>query len=89
MAGYIKNADGTYSVNYNDERFVNVKNEQAQKEAQTNQTYNDMINNSNNFYQQQIDAAQNYADKQTELQQAQTDFNIQQINQQKDQTEQD
>lgn len=87
MAGYTKNADGSYSVNYEDQRFTDVKNEQAQQEAEVNQTYDNIINNSDKFYQDQIDATKEYADKQSELQQAQTDFAIQQIEQQKEQSQ--
>lgn len=89
MAGYTKNADGGYSVNYDDERFQEVKNEQVQQETQINQTYDNILNNSDQHYQNQIDATKQYADKQTELQQAQTDFAIQQIEQQKEKAQQD
>lgn len=89
MPGYVKNGDGTYSINYEDQRFKDVKTEQAQKEAQTSQNYDTMINDSNQYYQKQIDAAQDYAKQQSELQQAQTNFQIEQINQQKDKTEKD
>lgn len=89
MAGYTKNSNGGYSVNYEDQRFADVKNEQVQQETQVNQTYDNIINNSDKYYQDQIDATKQYADKQTELQQAQTDFAIQQIEQQKDQAQKD
>lgn len=89
MAGYTKNADGGYSVNYDDERFKNVTNEQTQKEAQLNQTYNDILNNSDKYYQDQINATKEYENKQSELQQAQTDFALKQIEQQKDKAQQD
>lgn len=89
MAGYIKNGDGTYSINYEDQRFKDIKTEQAQKEAQTSKNYDTMINDSTQYYQNQIDAAQNYAKQQSELQQAQTNFALEQIEQQKEQTEKD
>lgn len=89
MAGYTKNSNGGYSVNYEDQRFTDVKTEQVQQEAQVNQTYDNIINNSDKYYQDQIDATKQYADKQSELQQAQTDFAIQQIEQQKEQTQKD
>ena len=87
MAGYIKNSDGGYSVNYEDERFQDVKSYQAQKETQLNQTYDNILNNSDKYYENQINAAQDYAKQQTELQQAQTDFAIQQIEQHKDEAQ--
>ena len=73
MAGYIQNSDGSYSINYDDQRFEDVKNEQAQQEEQINQIYDNIINNSDQHYQNQIDAAKDYANKQSELQQAQTE----------------
>lgn len=85
MAGYIKNSNGTYSVNYDDERFQEVENEKNQQLTETNNRYDQMINNSDQFYQSQIDAAKDYADKQSQIQQEQTDFAIDKINQQKDQ----
>ena len=89
MAGYTKNSNGGYSVNYEDQRFTDVKTEQVQQEAQVNQTYDNIINNSDKYYQDQINATKEYADKQSELQQSQTDFAIQQIEQQKEQTQKD
>lgn len=89
MAGYTKNADGGYSVNYEDERFTNVTNEQAQKETELNQTYDNILNNSDQYYQNQIQASKDYANQQTELQQAQTDFAIGLIEQQKEQAQKD
>ena len=89
MAGFINNGNGRYSVNYDDQRFQDVKNEQTQKEQQINNTYNDIISNSDKFYQDQINATNDYKNTQSELQQAQTDFTIEQINQQKEQAEKD
>ena len=89
MAGYVKNADGSYSVNYDDQRFMDVKNEQTQQETQLNETYDNIINNSDKYYQNQIDATKEYEKTQSELQQAQTDFAVQQIEQQKDQAQKD
>lgn len=89
MAGYTKNSDGGYSVNYDDERFKNVTNEQTQKETQLNETYDNILNNSDKYYQNQIEATRDYANQQSELQQAQTDFAIQQIEQQKEQAQKD
>lgn len=89
MAGYIKDSNGNYTVNYEDEQLVNIQNEQAQKENQLNDTYNNILENSDKYYKDQIQATQDYAEKQTELQQVQTDFAIQQIEQQKAQAQKD
>ena len=51
--------------------------------------YDDMINNSDKYYQDQINAAKDYAKEQKEAQQQQTDFTIDKINQEKEQTRKD
>lgn len=51
--------------------------------------YDDMIDSVDAFYQKQINAVQQHADKQAQIQQERTDFAIEQIEQQKDQTKQD
>lgn len=86
---YVKNYNPNETVDYNDKRLTDVKAEQTQKESEINQTYDNMINNSNKFYQDQIDASKEWAQKQGELQQANTDLAIEQINQQKEQTQKD
>ncbi len=78
-----------YSVNYDDKRFTEVE---ADKKAALNEidtTYGNMISNSDKFYQQQIDASKQYAEQQKKFQQEQTDFAIEQINQQKEQAKKD
>ena len=77
------------AVNYNDRRFAEVEQEKQTALNNINSTYNSMINNSDKFYQQQIDASKEYAQTQTQNQQAQTDFAIEKVEQQKDQLEQD
>lgn len=82
-------ATPNYSVNYNDRRFTEVE---ADKKAALNEVdvkYGQMINQSDQYFQKQIDAAQDYAETQKKNQQAQTDFAIEQINQQKAQAKQD
>lgn len=78
-----------YEINYDDSRFQKVNNEKESALNNVNNTYNQMINNSDNNYQQMIDASKDYANKQQELQQANTDFTIEKINQQKDQAKKD
>lgn len=78
-----------YDVNYNDKRFTEVE---ADKKAALNEVdvkYGQMINQSDQYFQKQIDAAQDYAETQKKNQQAQTDFAIEEINQQKEQAKQD
>ena len=78
-----------YDINYDDERFDKVKTEETQQLTELEQTYNGMIGSSDKFYQDQIDASNAWADKQSQLQQEQTDFTIQQIEQQKEQAQKD
>lgn len=82
-------ATPNYDINYDDERFKTVEAEKQTALNNINDTYNNMINQSDKFYQDQIDAANNYANQQKELQQANTDFAIEKINQQKDQAKKD
>lgn len=78
-----------YTIDYNDKRFQEVKNQEAAAIKQTQGTYDKMINASDSYYQQQIDASKEWANKQSELQQAQTDHTIAKIEQQKGQAKQD
>lgn len=78
-----------YDINYEDERFKTVENQKQEQLNNINNTYNNMVNQSDQFYQKQIDAANNYAEVQKQNQQANTDFAIEQINQQKDQAHKD
>ena len=78
-----------YDINYNDDRFQKVEADKKVALSDIEKTYGNMINQSDSFYQKQMDAAQGWADKQTELQNEQTDFAIEQIQQQKDQAKKD
>ena len=77
------------SVNYDDKRFTEVKNQEATAVRETEGKYDNMINQSDSFYQQQIDASKDWANKQSELQQAQTDFAIEKTEQAKEQAKKD
>lgn len=76
-----------YTVDYNDKRFQEVENEEATALREVQSTYDNMINESQGFYQQQIDASKEWANTQSELQQAQTDFAIEKVEQAKEQAE--
>ncbi len=78
-----------YSVDYNDQRFKAVETEKQNKLNEANSMYNNMIANTDNRYNEMIQASKNYANEQTKNQQARTDFAIDEINQQKDQTKKD
>lgn len=77
------------AVNYNDKRFTQVKTEENKALQQANNTYNTMINNSDKYYNDMIKAADDYGQQQQQLQQANTDFAIEKIEQQKDQAAKD
>ena len=82
-------ATPNYTVNYDDERFKQVEADKQVAMDQMNQTYEGMANASDQFYQQQIDAAKDYAETQKQNQQAQTDLIVEQQNQQKDKANKD
>ncbi len=77
------------AVNYNDERFKAIEEDKKEALNEVEQTYGGMINESDKYYQAQIDASKAWADKQTQLQQEQTDFTIEKIEQEKEQAHKD
>ena len=77
------------AINYEDERFKEVENEKNDAIQNATNEYNNMINQAQGYYQQQIDAQKEWGQKQSEMQQANTDFAIEKIEQQKAQTEKD
>ena len=81
--------EANYNVNYDDERFQQVQADKQAALADVEKTYGGMIGESDKYYQAQIDASKQWADKQTQLQQEQTDFAIEEINQQKQQAQKD
>lgn len=82
-------ATPNYSIDYNDPRFGKVESDKNQALTDLEQTYAGMIGQSDQFYNAQIQATQDWGAKQQQIQQEQTDFAIEQINQQKDQAHKD
>lgn len=78
-----------YSINYDDERFGKVESDKNQALTEIEQTYGGMIDSSDKFFEDQIQASKDWADKQAQIQQDNTDFAIEQINQQKEQANKD
>lgn len=78
-----------YNIDYEDERFQSVESDKQNALNEVNSTYDNMINQSDQYYQAQIDATNKYAEEQKQNQQANTDFLVEQINQQKGQAEKD
>ncbi len=77
------------AVNMEDERFGQVESDKQQAMTELEQTYGGMIGEADKYYQAQIDASKQWADTQSQLQQEQTDFTIEQIEQQKQQAAKD
>ena len=80
---------GTYDINYEDKRFTEVDADKKEALTDIENTYGGMINQADKYYQDQINASKEWADTQTRNQQAQTDFAIEEINQQKAQAKKD
>lgn len=74
-----------YTINYDDERFKNVETEKQTQLDNLNNTYNNMVNQSDQFYQNQINAARDYANTQQDIQNQQTNLAVNEINQAKEQ----
>ena len=82
-------ATPTYNINYDDEQFKQVEAEKQSALDNVNNTYNSMINQSDKYYQDQIDAIKDYANTQSQIQQQQSDLVVNQLQQQKDQAGKD
>lgn len=78
-----------FHVDENDPRLTTVNEERDTALESDAAVYDDMISNSDKHFQGQIDAAKEYEEEQKKNQQEQTDFAIEQINQQKEQSKKD
>ena len=78
-----------YDIDYEDKRLTDVTAKEQTDIAQSNQTYDDMIVNVDSQYQGLQDAIQTNADKMAQVQQDNTDFAIEKIEQQKDKAQKD
>lgn len=72
-----------------DSRLQEVEDYRNNELTRVDNLYNNMVNNTDQFYQAQKQAAQDYANTQQQLQQANTDFTIEKINQEKEQAQKD
>lgn len=77
------------SIDYNDERFSEVEADKQQALTENEELYNGMINQSDQYYQDQMNALDEWGDKQQQIQQEQTDFAIEKVEQQKEQAKKD
>ena len=78
-----------YSIDYEDERLNDIKTEETKALTQNQMDYEGMIGDTDSYYQAQIDATKDWENKQSQIQQEQTDFTIEQIEQQKEQAQKD
>lgn len=77
------------TVNYNDKRFAQVEADKQTAINNANKTYDNMINQTDAKYNELINATKDYATTQQQIQQENTDFAIEKIEQQKDKAERD
>lgn len=77
------------TVNYNDKRFAKVEADKQTAVNNANKTYDNMINQTDAKYNELIGATKDYATTQQQIQQENTDFAIEKIEQQKDKAERD
>ena len=82
-------ATPNYDVDYNDERFGKVESDKSQALTELEQTYGGMIGSVDKYYDKQIEVSKEWADKQAQIQKDNTDFAIEQIEQQKAQASKD
>ena len=69
--------------------FTEVESEEKEALRESDQLYNGMIEDSDSYYQAQIDASKQWAKQQSKLQQEKTDLAVEQINQQKEWAQKD
>lgn len=82
-------ATPNYDINYDDKRFTQVNNDKTAALSEMEKTYGGMINDSDKYFQEQVSATEKWGAEQKKNQQAQTDFAIEKIEQQKDQAHKD
>lgn len=78
-----------YQVNYDDQRFKDVEADKKAAINEVDKTYGDMIDKSQSYFDKQIQASKDWADKQTQLQNEKTNLAIDKIEQQKEQAQKD
>lgn len=82
-------ATPNYDIDYNDKRFTGIEADRKQALSELEQTYAGMIGQVDDMFGAQMNANQEWADKQAQIQQDRTDFAIEQIEQQKDKANKD
>ena len=78
-----------YTPNYDDERFTQIESGREQALTENEQIYGGMIDNTDKYFNDMIQASKDSADKQMQIQQENTDFAIEKIEQEKEQSQKD
>ena len=78
-----------YKVDYNSDQFQKVEADKEAALTQNSQVYGDMIAGADKFYTDLQNQHMEWADKQAQIQQENTDFTIEKIEQQKEQAQKD
>lgn len=78
-----------YDINYDDKRFTEVEADKKDALKENSELYGGMVKESDDYFKAQIDASKEWEKTQTKLQKEQTQFAIDQIEQQKDQAHKD
>jgi hypothetical protein len=79
----------TYSVDENDPRLTGLTNEGNTEVKKSDAMYDSQIKETDSYTDKQVNAVKNWEKTQTKIQNQQTEFAIDKINQQKDQTHKD
>lgn len=77
------------SINYNDSRFTEIEKDKNAAINQSNSTYDNLIKDSGKYYDNLINQSKDWAKEQANIQNQQTEFAIEKIEQQKDQAKKD
>ena len=78
-----------YSIDYEDERLTDIKTEETKVLTQNQMNYEGMMGDVDNAYKGLSDATEAWKNEQIDIQNKQTDFTIEQIEQQKEQAQKD
>lgn len=76
-------------IDYGDERFADVESDKNQALTEIEQLYGSMVGKSEKYYEDMVENAKTWTEAKSQTQQAQTDFTIEQIEQQKEQAQKD
>lgn len=78
-----------YKIDYEDEKFAQVEADRQTALKDVSDAYGGMLEQADRFYEAQTQAARDWEEKQSALQKEQTDFTLEQLQQQKDQAKKD